>query len=144
MIIRELEFDDDYRQYCTLLKQLTSMNLEEITENQFYDQLKIIKANPFHKIIIAECDGKIVGSITILIEAKMIHNFSRVSHIEDLVVDVEYRMNGIGGMLMNKAIEISRQYYCYKIILDCNEKNVNFYQKFGFVKKETQMAFYLS
>jgi len=31
---------------------------------------------------------------------------------------------------------------CYKIILDCSEKNVPFYEKCGFKKKEVQMAFY--
>jgi len=33
---------------------------------------------------------------------------------------------------------------CYKIILDCNDKNVGFYQKCGFKQKEIQMALYKS
>jgi hypothetical protein len=31
---------------------------------------------------------------------------------------------------------------CYKVILDCAEKNVGFYEKLGFVRKEVQMAHY--
>ena len=31
---------------------------------------------------------------------------------------------------------------CYKIILDCAEKNVGFYQRCGFSAKEIQMALY--
>lgn len=29
---------------------------------------------------------------------------------------------------------------CYKVILDCSEDNVPFYQKCGLVKKEVQMV----
>ena len=31
---------------------------------------------------------------------------------------------------------------CYKVILDCAEKNVGFYEKLGFLRKEIQMALY--
>ena len=29
---------------------------------------------------------------------------------------------------------------CYKVILDCNEDNVTFYEKCGLIKKEIQMV----
>lgn len=32
---------------------------------------------------------------------------------------------------------------CYKVILDCDEKNVQFYSKCNFAKKGVQMAIYL-
>ena len=31
---------------------------------------------------------------------------------------------------------------CYKLILDCSESNVKFYEKCGFKRKEIQMARY--
>lgn len=37
---------------------------------------------------------------------------------------------------MDQAKEVG----CYKVILDCSEDNVNFYQKCGFTKKEVQMV----
>ena len=33
---------------------------------------------------------------------------------------------------------------CYKVILDCAEKNVGFYEKLGFLRKEIQMALYFA
>ena len=48
------------------------------------DILKKIIANPDHIIHVAEINGKIVGSTTLLIEQKFIHNGGRVGHIEDL------------------------------------------------------------
>lgn len=32
---------------------------------------------------------------------------------------------------------------CYKIILDCSQKNVPFYEKCGFAVKELQMVMYI-
>lgn len=141
--IEELSDTDDYKQYCTLLQQLTIINPDNITEKNFIEHLKIIKSNPYHKILVAKINNRIIGSTTVIIEPKFIHNLSKVAHIEDVVVDVNNRCNGIGTLLMKKAIDISKQYGCYKIILDCSDKNINFYGKLGFSKKETQMALYL-
>lgn len=141
--IQELTDLDDYKQYCELLKQLTVINTDNITKEKFIEQLKIINSNPYHKIIIAKVNDKIVGTITILIEPKFIHDLSKVAHIEDVVVDSDIRSHGIGSLLLKKAIEISKQYGCYKIILNCSYENFNFYKKFGFINKELQMALYL-
>ncbi|MEM3062065.1 MAG: GNAT family N-acetyltransferase, partial [Nitrososphaerota archaeon] len=106
--------------------------------------LQIINSNPFHKIIVAKHRDKIVGSITILIEPKMIHNLSYVAHIEDVVVDKDYRNRGIGKLLMNEAIKIAHIHHCYKIILNCAEDREEFYRKYGFFRKEIQMAYYVN
>jgi GNAT superfamily N-acetyltransferase len=37
---------------------------------------------------------------------------------------------------------IAKAQGCYKVILDCDEKNQGFYEKLGFKKKEVQMAYY--
>ena len=66
-------------------------------------------------------DNKIVGAITLIIEQKLIHNGKCSGHIEDFVVLEEYRSQGIGGLLIDYAINISKQNNCYKCILDCNE-----------------------
>ncbi|QTF49228.1 putative glucosamine 6-phosphate N-acetyltransferase [Acanthamoeba polyphaga mimivirus] len=142
--INELNFDDDSYQYMELLKQLTYIDPSIITNEMFEKQLSIIKNNPFHKIIVAKMDGKIVGSTTVLIEPKFIHNLSSVGHIEDVVVDQNYRLHGIGKLLIVKAIDICRQERCYKIILDCSDKVCGFYCKLGFTPKEKQMALYLN
>jgi glucosamine-phosphate N-acetyltransferase len=142
-IVKELNYEDDYYQYCCLLKQLTTIDPEKISRESFLNHLYTIKSNPYHKIIIAKCDNKIVGTATVLIEPKIIHNLSKVAHIEDVVVDTEYRSKGIGKTLIKKVIDISREFGCYKVILDCSSKNIEFYEKMGFKKKECQMALYL-
>ena len=77
------------------------------------------------------------------IEPKFIHDASSVAHIEDLVVDSEYRRFGIGKTLVRKAIEIAKLAKSYKIILDCDSKNVPFYNNLGFGQRQVQMSYYI-
>lgn len=141
--VEEIDKNVNFYEYCNLLKQLTSINPDSFTEGQFMDHLKLIKSNPLHKIFLAKNNNEVIGSITVLIEPKFIHDLSSVAHIEDVVVKLNYRSYGIGQLLVNKAIEFVRNYGSYKIILDCSDKNVSFYKKFGFVVKENQMVLYL-
>ena len=66
-----------------------------------------------------------------------------MGHIEDVVVLEEYRGKGFGNILMKKLIEIGREEGCYKIVLNCNQENVGYYKKLGFIEKGTEMSLYL-
>lgn len=142
MIFEELNEKHNHVQYCNLLAQLTSIDVSKISHDKFLEHLRLIKSNPNHKIIVAKIDNIIVGTVTILIEPKFIHNLSYIAHIEDVVVDSAQRRSGIGAKLMEKAIIIAKINNCYKIILNTAEKNIPFYEKFGFVQKEKQMVLY--
>ena len=93
---------------------------------------KKIDSNPDHIIAVAEVDGRIIGSTTLLIETKFIHNGGLVGHIEDVVVDKEHQGKKIGEKIMKFLIEISKKRGCYKIILDCTDDVKPFYEKLGF------------
>ena len=80
----------------------------------------------------------IIGSGTILIEQKFIHGCSLIGHIEDVVVHKDYRKQGIGNILIQDLIEISKTLNCYKIILDCSLNNILFYEKCGLKRSESQ------
>ena len=80
-------------------------------------------------------DDKIVGAITLIIEQKLIHNGKCCGHIEDFVVLEEYRSQGIGSLLIDYVINISKQNNCYKCILDCNENLESYYKKKDLLKK---------
>ena len=93
------------------------------------DILKKIIANPDHIIHVAEINGKIVGSTTLLIEQKFIHNGGRVGHIEDVVVSKEYEGRGIGIKLVRSLLEKAKGMNCYKTILDCQDELIPFYER---------------
>ena len=76
--------------------------------------------------------GEIVGTAGIFIEHKLLHCGSHVGHIEDVVVDDNYRGKGVGEALIAHCKEYAGRWECYKVILDCSQDNVSFYEKCGF------------
>ena len=105
------------------------------------DILRKIIANPDHIIHVAEINGKIIGSTTLLIEQKFIHNGGRVGHIEDVVVSKEYEGRGIGIKLVSSLLEKAKVMNCYKTILDCQNELIPFYERIGFKKESNQMRY---
>ncbi len=75
---------------------------------------------------------RVIGTATLIIEEKIIHNFGKVIRIEDVSVDENFQGQGVGKALINKCIEIAKICNPYKILLDCNLKNKSFYEQFGF------------
>ena len=103
--------------------------------------LEKIILNPDHIIHVAEENGKIVGSTTLLIEQKFIHNGGRVGHIEDVVVSKEFEGRGIGIKLVTSLLKKAKEMECYKTILDCEEKLIPFYERIGFKQESNQMRY---
>lgn len=140
--IRPLESGDINKGYFELLSQLTSA--EKPSEEDFIKRVKEINKRNCEKIIVCEnlSDKKIIGTITIIIELKFIHNLGKVAHVEDFVVDSNYRGLHLGTKLMNLAKDLAKKENCYKIILDCNEKLKTFYEKFDFIQNNYSMQLY--
>jgi glucosamine-phosphate N-acetyltransferase len=120
-----------------LLSQLS--NTENIKISEFKEF--IVKKEKNHKIFLCKefLSTKIVGIITLFIEKKIIHNMGKVAHIEDLVVDIHERNKGISKILINKCIEYAKKNNCYKIILNCKEELIKFYENNNFYKSAYQM-----
>lgn len=136
MEIRRIQ-EKDILECLELLKQLTVVG-----DNFNYSiPYNIISSNPDYYIYVAEKDEKIVGMATIFIEQKFIYSGSRVGHIEDVVVDSNSRKMNIGKNLIDKCIKTAKLRNCYKVVLDCDEKNIPFYSKCGFEKFGTSMKF---
>ena len=95
-----------------------------------------------YKIFVCEINLKIVGMATCFIEDKLIHNFGKVGHIEDVIVDKKIRKCGIGKKIINACIDHAKNNNCYKIILDCLKHNIGFYEKCGFENKGCFMSIY--
>lgn len=128
----------DLLQIIKLLSQLTTVgnpSINDISESIFNNILVAYTTDPIEPsdpIETIDTSETIVGIATLFIERKIIHNASAVGHIEDVVVDENYRNNGIGKILIDACIEKARKIDCYKVILDCSESYVKFYQKCGF------------
>ena len=139
-IIRNIETTDWSDEYFALLSQLTLA--PQITQIDFIDWIKNLNTNHQVLIMIDTSINKIIGSGTIYIENKLIHNKGKVAHIEDIVTHNLYRGQGLGKELIDKLVKIANDKSCYKVILDCIEDKKGFYSKCGFDFKGIQMAKY--
>jgi glucosamine-phosphate N-acetyltransferase len=142
-IIREIEQADLERGFFQTLSNLAMVGRIRDDLEQAKKILQEIKSYPLYKIFVAvkNDDAEIIGSITLLIEQKFIHDGGKSGHIEDVVTRKEYEGIGVGSALVSAALAFAREKNCYKVILDCSEKNVRFYEKIGFRRNEISMRY---
>lgn len=131
------------KKYINLLKFLTET--EDMSLENFINQINII-CN-MGKIIVGisgdlHNNFEIVGSGTIILEPKIIHNLRSVGHIEDIVVHPDFRNKGIAKKIIELVKNIAKDDNCYKIILNCKDEYIEIYKKLGFEKKNNEMSFY--
>jgi len=138
-IIRELRKDDLGNGFLTTLDSLRQTS--DIDRNKAEKIFEKINSNPDHIIVVAELDGKIVGSTTLLIESKFIHGGGLVGHIEDVVVDKNFQGQKVGEKIMKYLIEFAKNRGCYKTILDCTDDVKPFYEKLGFKHIANELRF---
>eukprot|EP01119_Soliformovum_irregulare_P022975 TRINITY_DN7952_c0_g1_i1.p1 TRINITY_DN7952_c0_g1~~TRINITY_DN7952_c0_g1_i1.p1 ORF type:complete len:136 (-),score=23.10 TRINITY_DN7952_c0_g1_i1:224-631(-) len=98
----------------------------------------------YYNIVVEDlASGKIVGAASLIVERKIVRNLGKCGHIEDVVIDDGIRGKNLGKRMMDQLLHVAAEIGCYKVILDCSDKNVAFYEKCGFHRKEVQMAKYI-
>jgi len=139
LIIRELEEKDLTDGFLTTLNSLREVG--NIDKEKLLEIFKKIKSNPGHHIIVAEMNDKIVGTTTLLIEPKFIHQGGFVGHIEDVAVDKKFQNKKIGEKIIKHVLKISENNGCYKTILDCSDSVKPFYEKLGFKHNSNELRY---
>jgi glucosamine-phosphate N-acetyltransferase len=139
IIIREIEEGDLKNGFLETLDFLR--NASNLDKNKAKEILKKIKQNTNHIIYVAIDNKKIVGSTTLLIEQKFIHDGGLVGHIEDVVVRKDYEGKGIGIKLVTSLLERAKEKNCYKTILDCKDDVKQFYERIGFKRESNCMRY---
>lgn len=138
LTIRKIQEKDLFNGFLDSLSSLKDVNLDESKAKRIF---KEIQKKPDHVIFVAEMDGKIVGTTTLLIEQKFIHSGGKVGHIEDVAVTKEKQGQKIGLKLVKTALEYAKKQQCYKTILDCSDEVKEFYEKLGFKHHSNGMRY---
>jgi glucosamine-phosphate N-acetyltransferase len=124
------------------LESLDSLRIaSDIDRKKARQILEKISKNPDHVIFVAEYNGRIIGSTTLLIEQKFIHDGGKVGHIEDVVVSKEFQSKGIGVIIIRAVLDYAKSQGCYKTILDCDDNVKPFYEKLGFARHSNGMRY---
>ena len=138
--ITELQKSDYDCGFLQLLEQLTIVDADKITYNDFINHYNQIQS----KVFVIKEQNKVIATCSVFIEYKFIHQLGSIAHIEDVVVDLNYRKKGLGKMLIEHCLAYIKLKGCYKVILNCEQKNVKFYEKCGFHSKNVEMSLYIN
>lgn len=137
--IRELEEKDLFNGFLESLDSLRKAS--NLSPKKAKEIFKKIKSNKNYKIYVAVIDSKVVGTTTLFIEQKFIHDGGKVGHIEDVAVIKEHQGKGVGQKVVKALLEYAKKEGCYKTILDCTDDLISFYEKTGFKRHSNSMRF---
>lgn len=132
MLVREAEEKD----LPEALKLLAGMDGEN--EMDPVDAVNIwnrTKEYPYYKVLVAEDNGRIIGTCSLIIIDNLGHRGAKLAVAESVIVEQKQRGQGVGKLMMYYAMELAKDEKCYKLMLSSNKNRVmahKFYQKLGF------------
>lgn len=133
MIVREARYDD-LRGLLELYTHLHEKTVPAVDET-VTDVWKKILNNPDHHVIVAEADGRVAASCTLLIVPNLTHGQRPFGLIEYVVTHGDYRKQGYGAAVLRYAEELCVKENCYKRMLITGtkeESTLRFYERTGF------------
>jgi len=79
--------------------------------------LERILAEPTRHLLVAELQGRVIGTLDVVIVANLTHHGMPWAIIENVVVAAEARRSGAGRALFGRVLEIAEEAGCYKVQL---------------------------
>ncbi|KAG7194622.1 Glucosamine-phosphate N-acetyltransferase-like protein [Scheffersomyces spartinae] len=130
----------DHNEYLDVLRVLTTVG--EINEAQFKELVDHWNSveGIYYPQVITDTQGKVVATGCLVVERKAIHQCGKVGHIEDIAVCKLQQGKGLGLVLIQGLTAIAEKEGCYKVILDCSDHNVGFYNKCGYTHSGCEMV----
>ncbi|CAN3475503.1 hypothetical protein DICA0_C10902 [Diutina catenulata] len=137
---RRVQKSDYQNNYLETLKGLTVVG--DIPQAHFDQTIDFWNQSPhvYNNMVVTDAGGRVVATGNLVVEQKMIHHCGRVGHIEDIAVSADQQGKQLGKLLISSLLEIARREKCYKVILDCDPKNVGFYEKCGMAQCGVEMS----
>jgi predicted N-acetyltransferase YhbS len=94
-----------------------------------------IRAATGQELLVAEEEGKVIGTMMLIIVPNLSHGGLPWAGVENVMVDSDYRRQGIGRLLMDYVLAQAKKAGCYKIqlISDKSRKEAHkFYKALGY------------
>ena len=135
-MIREIN-SGDYRRLMELYLHLHETDIPDY-ENAAETWKKILADENYH-IIVAEENGKIVSSCTVVIVPNLTHGSRPYARVENVVTHADYRGKGFATACLDRAREIAVEAGCYNIALltgSKRESTLKFYENAGYKRGE--------
>ncbi|GAV49918.1 hypothetical protein ZYGR_0S00510 [Zygosaccharomyces rouxii] len=141
--IRRVE-KQDYEGVLQALNALTTVG--SVSKAQFEETVNHwnnvkVSSGPdllqYHPYVILHGE-KVAATGMMFIERKLIHECGLVGHIEDIAVSPHHQGKQLGRALIDHLTDLGLK-HCYKVILDCDDSNVKFYEKCGYSRAGVEM-----
>ena len=114
--------------------------------DDYVDALREIDRTDGSYLLVAELGGRIVGMVQLFTFRHFQHRGGRCAEIESMHVVEEHRSTGVGGQLLEYAVQRARDLGCYRIQLTSNAKREDahrFYEEHGFSPSHVGFKQYL-
>jgi GNAT superfamily N-acetyltransferase len=137
--IREARMSDVAR-LVELMEALTITTSEAETGGasglpEFEEIFGRIERDPGHKLIVAELDGRVVGSAEMVIADNLSHRGLPWAVMENVIVDKDVRRKGIAAAMVKHLVGLAKESGCYKIGLSSSKERPaahRMYESLGF------------
>ncbi|KAK8843370.1 hypothetical protein IAR55_007027 [Kwoniella newhampshirensis] len=143
--VRPLSVTDLLRGHFELLCDLRqSPALAPSVYHAIFTHLKTCPGTYYILVMVDRDTDQLVASGTLVVERKYINGGGAAGHLEDIVVSEKMQGRGLGQKLVIGLKDLAAGLGCYKVILDCKEPKIPFYEKCGLHKRSAGMAYYIS
>src|ERR1700674_4011265 len=116
--------------------------IEDPLPQAYYDAFDWIAADPDNRLLVAERDGEIVGSLQLTFTRGLSKVGAPIMLIEAVRVASHLRGQGLGRQIILAVIEIARARGCRSVELASHQSRTDaqrFYERLGFVKSHVAM-----
>ncbi|WVW79250.1 hypothetical protein I302_101216 [Kwoniella bestiolae CBS 10118] len=143
--LRPLASSDLLRSHFQLLNTLReSPALAPSVYSAIFQHFKSCPGTYYILVMVNKENDQLVASGSLIVERKHINNGGASGHLEDIVVSDTMQGKGLGLKLVLGLRDMAVGLGCYKVILDCKEPKMPFYEKCGFHKRSAGMAYYVA
>ena len=130
-------------QLLTLFHHLNPNDFPLSEQSVVDDIWSQMMTNPVIDIFVAETDGQLVATCTLILVPNLTRGGRPYAFIENVVTHADYRQRGIGTGLLKHILDHCWERDCYKVMLLTgrhDEATHRFYEKAGF-SKDTKTGF---
>jgi GNAT superfamily N-acetyltransferase len=124
-------------------------SLREKYENpiseSYYSAYELVDKDPNHELIVAELDGKVIGTLHLMFLPSLSFQGGLRAQVESVRVDTRYQSQGIGSHIMKWAIKRAKLRAAHIVQLTTHKSRADahrFYERLGF--KGTHLGMKLS
>ena len=117
-------------------------DLSEPLNENYINAFKEIDADANNELIVAELDGKDIGTLQLTFTPSLSYRGSKRCTVESVRVDTSLRGKGIGREMMLWAIERAKEKGCISMQLTSHKNREDahrFYEQLGFAKSHVGM-----